>query len=344
MAAASVAEPPPQSPSDIVISLMGHHQKVTIAMQAIVHKLSKSDSSKGLCSEEQLFMSNLFIHEDDRRFLHKNGSFAGHINKDTWLSAYNKELERLKRDSPAYFKSMNYPDSKNVILSETVKHFLGRNDTAILKIKDSLSSCPHNLVFIPLMLLNLAGFDMPPDILDHQNGILISKKDSKVLRIEPEYYPELSTEEHERRQEAINDGIINIVKAVGIENPVIVSLNQVCPQAVTRDLNCIFWTLFICQEIMISEHGLDNPNEIIRFYSSKPPGELATIIQEFKAKLIREIIPEYLRESGDSWPELEKFNIDFPGYNGAGKRRRKTRKRKTRRRKYKKRLSRIRIN
>jgi hypothetical protein len=337
MAATSVAEPPPQSPSDILGYLMGDHQKVTIAMQAIVDKLSKADSSKVLCSEEQVFMSNLFIHEDDRGNIHKDYNFAGHIYEETWLDAYNKEIERLK-GHPAYFKSMNYPDSKNDILNRDLNYFLGRNDIAISKIKHYLPLCPHNLIFIPLNLLNLSGSKMPPDISDHQNGILISKKDSKVLRIEPAYSPELSTEEYERRQEAINDGIINIVKAVGIENPVIVSINHTCPQAVTRDINCVFWTLFICQEIMRSEHGLDNPNEIIRFYSSKPRGELATIIQEFKAKLIREIIPEYLRESGDSWPELEKFNIDFPGYNGAGKRRRKTRKRKPRRRKSKKRL------
>lgn len=338
MAATSVAEPPPpRHPSDMIRILMSQYQKSTIAMQAIVDKLSKADSSKLLCSEEEVIMSLFLISQDERGDINTEGRFAGYIHKETWLDAYNKEIELLKRHSPAYFKSINYPDSKDPILNEVLNNTLGRNVIAIPRIKHFLPLCPHNLVYIPLKLKHMAGIPMPRGVLHHVNGILISKKDGKFLRIEPSYYPGLKdTEEDEHIEEQIDSGVEDIVRAIGIEKPVQVRLDDKCPQKITGDTNCIFWSLFICQEIMRSERGLDSANEIIKFYSSKPLGELATIIQEFKAILIREIIPEYLKESGDSWPELEEFNREYPGYNGAARRRRKTRKRKTRRRKSKK--------
>jgi len=351
-AASSASAAEPLNPHIILIKFMSNPGNISLTMQSIVHNISKVDSSKMLCTKGHLFMSGYFITRDKDNYIQGHSSYlSGHIYSYTWADAYIREIDDMKKNEPEYFERMHFPELAEIYEKGRI-YYLDDNYTMISELKEYISTCEHNLVFIPIMLINIAGFRIPLDITDHVNGILISKKDGKFLVIEPRRDPEKIPETRDDviMEEQIESGYIKLITALGIENPVNVSLyDVVCPQAVTNDINCIFWTLLICQAILMRSDDLDHVKEVIRFYSSKPKGELVTIIQEFKAKLIREIIPEYLRESGETWPDIEKFNIDFPGYNGAGRRHKKTRKRKirkrkTRRRKSKKRLSGIRIN
>jgi len=209
-----------------------------------------------------------------------------------------------------------------------ISMWLDDNETAFELNRKRFRECKFPYIFVPLTLRSFAD-STRPDISSHQNGILIGKNGT-VFRIEPETFIDKS-----RIDDKVDAGIIQIAEKIGLKSPTVIRVNQVCPQTIAKDLNCIFWTIFMCNEIIKNVFKYPNPNDVIKIYSSKPKEELQKLIKDFKVELVRKIIPEGLKKLGCGWAEFGRFNRLFPGYVGGKRRVRKTKKK----RQYKRRKS-----
>jgi hypothetical protein len=155
----------------------------------------------------------------------------------------------------------------------------------------------------------------------HANGILIGRNGT-VFRIEPQYDPKIGV----KMNKDINSAVVDIANKIGLRDPRFVELNDVCPQAITLDENCIFWTLFIMNEILRNMYKIKDPNDVIKLYVGKPKPELDALIKNFKTELITKIIPGMLASRKISWPDFEAFRKQYPDYIGGKNGFKKTRK------------------
>jgi len=239
-----------------------------------------------------------------------------------------------------YSRLLN-PELKHALLLQpmsnvdTVRHYITKdldiNKYSFSKFKQHFEECPYPYFYLPVYLT--AYILQPPYYeVGHMNGILINKENGTLLRIEPAFNPDTYKSTNE---EKIKESIIDIAKKIGVENPKFFEMTEACPQyKINGDMNCVFWSLFISSKIINNIDKSLNPNDVIKFFFSKPAPELQNDIVQFKKQLFDTIIPRGVEKLNILWPEWENFNRRFKDYNGSS---RKTKKRKLHRKKNKKR-------
>ena len=186
------------------------------------------------------------------------------------------------------------------------------------------SGCRNDYMYIPLRLMPLIFANVPRQVRNsisgHANGILIRRSKGTVMRLEPDNTTSLLGGD-----EAIKSGITEFASEIGLVNPTFVDIEMMCPQMLTRDKNCAFWTMYMFKEILQNIFKKD-PNEVIKEMTSKID-QLPTMIENFKKELTTTIIPSQLSALGiKSWPDFE-TSFRRGGKNG----KRKSKFRRTRR-------------
>lgn len=188
-------------------------------------------------------------------------------------------------------------DPTNVEGVQFLNNFYSNNFDLI---KQEFKTCKYLQYFIPLAIFNVYSST------GHQNLLLFNKVDKRVTWIEPQYNSNIS----ERYKKLVEDVIVKILKFLEI-NPseyTIDSPTKECPQSITMDKNCMFWTLLLTITL------IDNPKSTIDEVSS-------AILKKYPTK---EVLSKY----------IENFKVILNGTVG-GKRHTRRRKgnRKTIRRK-----------
>jgi len=286
---------------------------VSLVMSMLADMYSDSTNPLPVCIDKTIYMS--YVYPNSR------GQIVPFLSGITESEIMRAKIAKLKKGGVELL-----PDEIN---ESIINGTLDKNREAFELNKKRFRECKYSYTFVPLHLRSFNGFEGVRPAPSHQNGILISKK-GNVIRIEPSGSQDLSTD---ILNKIIDKSVLDVANKIGLTDATFIPINQVCPQAVTNDENCIFWTLFICHEIMKNVNKIPDPNDVIAIYSSKPKEELEKLIQQFKLELVQKIIPNGLRKINCNWDEFTEFITAHPTYAGAG---RKTRKRKTRRGKSKK--------
>ena len=289
---------------------------LSLVMSMLADMYSDSTNPLPVCIDKSIYMS--YFYPNSR------GQIVPFLSGITDSEIMRSKIAKLKKGGVELL-----PDETNEYI---IRGSLDRNRDAFEVNKKRFRECKYSYTFVPLHLRSFNGFDGVTPAQNHQNGILISKK-GNVIRIEPSGSQDSSTN---IINNVIDKGVLDVANKIGLTDATFIPINQVCPQAITTDENCMFWTLFICHEIMKNVNKIPDPNDVIALYSSKPKEELEELIKQFKVELVQKIIPNGLRKINCNWHEFTEFITAYPSYNGAGRHRRKTRKRKTRRRKSKK--------
>ena len=220
------------------------------------------------------------------------------------------------------------------------------------KFKQYYDTCQSPYIYFDLRIAYLSASDKI-DQDGHAEGILINKERNEITIIEPAYNnPTKIDDMLEKRI------IIFALTVLKMPKPVLKPILTTCPQAITRDENCMFWQLYEVMLLFSKDIDLDSdtgPTEAIRnFMNSQTKESLTTIIENFKLQLLQDIIPKaieshfkklypdaraYVDPKSQLGIVLEKYKNTKPiplygkGYNKRKRTKRSKRKaRKTRRR------------
>jgi hypothetical protein len=262
--------------------------------------------------------------------LENSACFTQNFNMITYVSlGKGRVLEQtsgiysydvLERIQTAIGRDSHYGTMLSGVFAYTdVRKRLDSNVELIGNLKKQYPECRSPFLYIPLTLIPLDTTNIKQSY--HANGILIGRNGT-VFRIEPQFDPKISSVV----DEGIKSAIVDIANKIGLRDPRFVELNDVCPQAITLDKNCIFWTLFIMNEILRNMYKIKDPNDVIKLYVSKPKPELDALIKNFKIELITKIIPGALASRKMAWPDFEEFRKKYPEYIGGKNGFNKTRK------------------
>jgi len=189
------------------------------------------------------------------------------------------------------------------------------NDQIIPTIKQRFRECTRPYLNIPLQLLfnDIEGKSNKPQA--HQNSLILSKK-GFIIHIEPTQSDLISQSEYD---EDIKSSILKFVNdEIGLKDPTLIEINETCPQAVTQDKNCMFWTMFIVYSIL--KQADKDPNVVIKEQFSKPREELVSMISKFKSNLVHVIIPRMLLNNQINWEDWNKFYSKYGHVYSGGKR------------------------
>jgi len=215
----------------------------------------------------------------------------------------------------------DYPAEKR---SEIIARFkfwnklLKTNESFIEQYKENFRNCKKPFMFIPIGSFHFDVY-IKDEKLDfrqgsHANGLLLGK-DGRVIRIEP------SNNFHSVAHDKLFDTkVLEFAELIGVPSPRLVPIYMTCPQTVLNkerrdpkdeeDINCLFWTFFLYTKITELEFGRD-PNEAVAKYSLENSAmtrkELVNIIDDFKVKLVSEIIPKGLEILRWRWGAFELF-------------------------------------
>lgn len=266
------------------------------------------------CAAPPVMMSGYFAYKDSSNVIKYSPVFAGEYKSDSLLEKDTIGAIHLGHSSMFFVNK----DDERLTAIKTVFKTQCRNDYFYIPLK-----------IIPLVHTNISS-EVSKSIPAHANGILIRRSKGTVMRIEPQNSPDFDS----KINNAINAGIIKLVNEIGLINPTFVELNDVCPQAITKDTNCAFWTMFIFKEILQNIFKKD-PNTVISEMTKRT--DLPAVIENFKKELATTVIPSQLNELGYRWPEFDTLVKGFPlvgqapklgGKNGKSKHRFRKTKRK----------------
>lgn len=177
----------------------------------------------------------------------------------------------------------------------------------IPELKSEYQNCTGSVDFfyIPIMLVPLKVLEKPL----HANGLLVSKSKGNYFRIEPEYSPE---HEATLNMPQLDAGIHQALNEIGAKNFTPVNLNVVCPQFLTNDQNCLFWTAYITREIIRNIYKNQDPNTTIAQITNLGKEELDRRIKQFKEEVWKSTL-KFLSENKLVWKEYEKVKPQTAG-------------------------------
>jgi hypothetical protein len=167
-------------------------------------------------------------------------------------------------------------------------------------------NCPRDrYFFIPINLTGVRGGRF--STTGHANAIIINKQRGTVIRIEPGYdNSRPGNRQVVEREDKIKQGIISLVNDIGLKDPTYKEFDATCPQSISLDKNCIFWTSYIFQTMLLN---LDkDPVAAINMVSKKPREELLALIENYKLELITKIIPHGLKRYNLAWRDFSDFS------------------------------------
>lgn len=147
-------------------------------------------------------------------------------------------------------------------------------------IKKKFREClSDNLFVVHLEVVPLEDIDIK-QYTTHSNILVIAKNRGTVYWIEPQ------TTINPTYEKLMITSIKNLVAEIGMPDATIINPVEVCPQAVTQDRNCMFWTYVIFLLIMLNPQERDHNIIINRFMEKYPTKEsLETYMNNFKRDL-----------------------------------------------------------
>ncbi len=196
-------------------------------------------------------------------------------------------MEEYNRKRGIFYAGLK-PDAGIAVLKETFKNCVGSVD----------------FFYIPLTLVYSPNVFSPR----HANGILVSKSKGTYFRIEPQYSPEgMDTTQ-------IDQGIKNILGDIGARDFRQIGLNVVCPQFLTNDMDCQFWTAYLTLEIIRNMYKNPDPNTTITqiMTANNTPEKLRATIETFK-KQVSQAVLKGLAKSNMTWVEYERVKTPRTG-------------------------------
>ena len=225
-------------------------------------------------------------------------------------------------NSSSIFKE--YPAEQRSEIIENYKYHNEnlKNKITIAKHIENFKNCTKPFMFIPIGSFSYDIYVKDEKLIYkvgyHANGLLLGK-DGRVIRIEP------SNNFSDPKEERLFDKkILEFAELIGVPSPRMIPIYPTCPQTVLNrerydpkedkeDFNCLFWTFFLYTKI--TELGFDrDPNEAVAEYSyqnsTMTRKRLVNIIEDFKVKLVSEIIPKGLEILRWDWGAFSRFRED----------------------------------
>jgi len=288
-----------------------------------------------LCSTSTVYLTNK-IYITQKKVLYYYTPPQGQFS-DIDIDKFNANIDILRTDVKKKF-DLDSSVLNDFINFRKLNKNLSKNGETISGIKERLKSCPFNMIYVPLTLINL---NMSVTYIpDHANALLIGKNGDFII-----VEPEKNTEKSIAVEPHIREAIIKLVKKVIDDDKIVpreLVIEDSCPQGIINkdahklvrpDENCIFWSMFLTIEIIKNSDGIVDQaslNKIINYYSKLNRGTLQKLIYDFKINLITQVIPQVLSKSKVAWPDFQKIYDEHftPEKLVAG--RRKTRKNKKR--------------
>jgi hypothetical protein len=187
----------------------------------------------------------------------------------------NNPLFGIYKTTPSIDKVIEsyYPDPDDIVAMKfsdayLTSHasFLNALPSNIDAIKKKFKECAQESLFV----IDLKTYPVTPlkagPLVTHQNILIIQKNRGSVFWIEPQT---IGTRENIL---AMSKSIKTLVTEIGMVNPTVQVVNVECPQAVTRDSNCMFWAYSIFFTILMNPYET-NKNNLIRKFMTKYPTE-----------------------------------------------------------------------
>ena len=206
--------------------------------------------------------------EADREYLSKRGCIA--------KAKVNMIYASGDDNTGAYKSTQLTGDGRDVIADMTGL----TADGGMTELRSEFQSCGGSVDFF-LIPLNLVPMVDGPR---HANAILVSKSKGTYFRIEPAYAKEDVSDTSNPR---IYTGIENILNDIGATGFTRVELNATCPQFLTKDDNCLFWTSYLAREVIRKMYKNQDPNTTIAQVSRRGIPELQKEIQAFKREILK---------------------------------------------------------
>ena len=206
---------------------------------------------------------------------------------------YNKEWAGVYKGSEIVEKATDE-------MIPILKRFFAM-DGNIPTLQHEFQQCQSDYFYIPLSLLPvLSSFPA------HSNGLLIHRSNGTVYRIEPAYDPqEQSNRDVVEIEAKLDQGILAALREIGVTNPSLYDFNITCPQAIARDQNCMFWTVYIVHEIL-KQMGTKEPRDVVRELTANPP-DITSFKQELESKLSPDVLAKNEMkmeiQGGMYWPK-----------------------------------------
>jgi hypothetical protein len=167
---------------------------------------------------------------------------------------------------------MDYDESQKKYLRMMIKHTFGKiwEKYPFETIKQKFRECTgSNLFVIHVIVMPLSDIYEVPF---HANMLVIAKNRGVVYWIEPQAEPgdsQVYTKE-------LSNSIKRLVEDLGMPDPTIVNPVEVCPQAITNDENCMFWTYIIFMLILLNPQERDHNKLVKQFLEKYPTKEALT--------------------------------------------------------------------
>lgn len=203
------------------------------------------------------------------------------------------------------------PQLRNAPLPEKTATVITRvgeftEDGNITAIKYDYNNCVGSVDFfyIPLTLVNIDILNNPR----HANGIIVSKSKGTYFRIEPQY----SVDDIRLDTPELYQGIEKALNEIGAKNFTRTELNTTCPQNLTQDSNCLFWTAYLTREILRNMYKNQDPNTTIAQVSAMGKDKLENEIKLFKESVWAATL-KYLTEKRITWKEYEATRTQTAG-------------------------------
>lgn len=211
-----------------------------------------------------------------------------------------------------FYKLQQVRDSPATSPKTTIENALAltsglTEDGNITAIKHYYKYCVGSVDFfyIPLMLIPIT---YPATTMRHANGLLVSKSKGTYFRIEPEY----SRSEPNLEVPKIYEGIEKALNEIGAKNFTRTELNMTCPQNLTQDLNCLFWSAYVSREILRNMYKNQDPNTTIAQITALGKDKLEQEIKLFNEKLMESTL-KYLADKNVTWKEYEATRAQTAG-------------------------------
>jgi hypothetical protein len=154
----------------------------------------------------------------------------------------------------------------------------------ISDVKKKFRECARESLFVVSLIAIPIDFNqsgVKERYILHQNILVIAKNKGIVFWIEPQ------TTIDPRYEAAMIKSIKNLVTDIGMADPTVINPVEVCPQAVTKDNNCMFWAYVIFMLIMENPTEYDHNKLIKQFMEKYPTKEsLEKYMNGFKRALI----------------------------------------------------------
>lgn len=157
---------------------------------------------------------------------------------------------------------------------------LSMNDIAATKKR--FQECASNNIFVlGLTATPIYTPAINESYITHANILLIAKNRGVVYWIEP------ATTVNPAYETEMISSIKKLVTEIGMVDPTVISPVEICPQAVAKDTNCMFWAYTIFSLLMLNPQERDHNVLIKRFMEKYPTKEaLANFMNGFKQFLL----------------------------------------------------------